>query len=485
MNYWELGLIMNFIKLYSLIVFALLINACSSGSSDSNGGGGTTTPNENGEISHEQAKKRWPGNGSYSNSFSYNGCKDTYEFGNQADYCLALTDDTKANCESSNYDSRKMAYTESCGDDFSPRNIKSPVSISGYDSYLKRRCEFKTDERFPTVKHLCDYFKDETVNEGCFWSERKSYFKKYKCEGEFSTQPAAVAEPSTSTPPTSSKPNQNTTDPWQILIQKYQASGIKLERSSQIFNDPSGPSFYTLMKTFMPILNDALPELNKRNTTIKHISVGSYTSYSYVSQTLYLGANLSRNNLSSYLLYHDQRIELAQNSGVIIEIGIEGHSFGDPTDDLTAAHEKVLFFKSKMSDLKIIAPVINTISLGTHSSVQFYKNTWDLSKDEYQTEFVTQVPILKPLGTLARAGIKIDDYPSLSSNQSEASRLSKWISMNSNALIELKNLYGGLTIEASIDQTTHSARFIPILKKLRIDVGPSAFDVAGDRKSVV
>ena len=87
--------------------------------------------------------------------------------------------------------------------------------------------------------------------------------------------------------------------------------------------------------------------------------------------------------------------------------------------------------------------------------------------------------VLTPLGTLARAGIEIDDYINFKSNQSEATRLAKWISMNSNSLIELKNLYGGLTIVASADQTAHSAQFIPVLKKLQIKVGPTAFDVAG------
>src|SRR5687768_2514936 len=98
----------------------LFLSACSG-----NSGAGDTS---------DADRQRWPGQTSYSTKLEFNGCVDTYEYNNQADYCVALTDEEKSKCNTRA--ARKSAYEFDCGNDFSPRNILG-TSMSGYDSYLQ------------------------------------------------------------------------------------------------------------------------------------------------------------------------------------------------------------------------------------------------------------------------------------------------------------------------------------------------------------
>lgn len=462
------------------VAFSLsLINACGSGAGTSS----TPAPTgaAEGGMTREQAKSRWPGDGSYSNSFSNNGCTDTYNFDNQADYCMALTDDSLAKCESSNVDSRKQAYVDHCGEDFAQRNLKSPFGVSGFDAHLRKYCNVSSDKRYPNVKQLCDYYKDEVINNGCFWERRKEFFEKYKCVGEFSPQPAKVNESPSAAQSTPSPAVSS--DPWSIVSAKYKTVGIELNRANQHFHDPSSPSQSSLVQAFIPVLADTLPDFEKRQSTIEKISVGQYTSYDYSGKTLTIAADFDKKNVLSYLIFHDQRIDLIKRSGIEFDFGVEIPRSAKGVLERQAAIEDrqddVTLFKSKLSDLKVVAPLITSISLDSSNTVRFFSNTWLLSYENYLNEFVVQLPILKPLGILAGVGIEFEDYVHMSEDQAGLSLFSKWAAANSKAISELKALYGELTISINLKESESSAVFHSDIKKLRIKVGSSAINIAG------
>lgn len=470
---------MSFLKIvFSFFVLAFFVS-CSSGSGDSKPTGNGSSPSGDTGMTTEQAKQRWPGNGSYSTSFSDNGCKDTYDYNNQADYCMALTDSEKSKC-AGNLTGRKMAYQESCGDDFEPRNIGG-YRISGYDSHLKKQCEIGTEERFATIKKLCEFTKNEDLHKGCFWKERKFYFVSNKCSGDFSPEPAAGAEPVATPSPTPIKIPPPAPDELKVVTEKFAAVGIEVkiqpDRLGAYF--PGQLSFKEKLKKFAPVLDNAFQAIVFRKQYISDITLAEFTAYDLPHKSLDLDVGLSKDALAVYFGLLDRRISLEESTGVEIDYGLESISADRKQDPFEVFKQQLEFFISKKQSVKSMSPLIKKIEITSTNFFSPFQNTLSFTEDSYSTQFNNQISTIKSLALLVQDGIQFEGYNDFTTDFESVSAFARWATSNRTKLNELKKIYGGLEIEIRKSADSSTVSFYPASKSLSVYVSGAQFNVLG------
>jgi hypothetical protein len=144
-------------------------------------------------------QSRWPRQGKYSYriEYSHNGvsCRLNKTFTSQAAYCVGLQD--QAFNEACALPTRQERYRRDCGKDFQQFNYFADFVRSGYDGRLERECHTGKPPTpvFRTTKDFCDFLKDETLHNQCFWDNRNTRFQTLGCKGEFSPEPAIALPP--------------------------------------------------------------------------------------------------------------------------------------------------------------------------------------------------------------------------------------------------------------------------------------------------
>lgn len=420
--------------LFGLVLF--LLSACSG-----SGGSGSGPDNE--------AQKRWPEKGTYSISLTYNGCTDRYNFGSKAEYCIGLTDERLSKCNIRSL--RKRAYENECGNDFEPRNI-SGFYISGYDSDLEKYCEINSPDVFARVADLCNFLVDEARYGGCFWEARRRKFSEYNCSQQFPPKPdVVIPEPEPPTHPEEPRPPAKT--PLSLLIEKYAALGIKLTVTDRPIPPlPGKSSFHTLLEKFVPIMHELADEFADRN--ISSILLTQYTSSYYLvrgdnAKEVHLSVDVesSRDDMFNYLLLHDIRDELINNSGVVIDFGIVAHQ-DKKGDRFAYLKEGLRFFSSHLEDLKRINSLVKEILIGESHYLTFFDHSYELTRESYQSQFRNGLPLLKKLSNLTAHGIEFGRYvPINTETQIRLEEFSNFAARYKSGFIDLKEVLKGLKID--------------------------------------
>ena len=444
------------------------VTACSKGgdggtSAGGGGGdGGGTTQND---------KARWPETGDYNTSLTINGCTDTYSFGNKADYCVALTDEQQSKCNT--YEMRKATYEGTCGNDFAPRNLRAVV-ISGYDSYLGRKCEVNSHTAFPRVADLCHFLADEDKNQGCFWEDRKEAFENYKCSGDFSARPAQPApapqptpgpSPNPPTPAPGPAPQPAPASAFDQLVKDFAAFGVELKFDRPSIQLPGQKPFDQMLKDFVPVLAQFKPEFQARAKWISTVQLTDYTAFHHQYGHLTLGVDLNSTELNQYIALLDMRNDLLMSSGVTLDLGVEMD--GMSPHKLSYVSDAVSFFGSQKAALKMISPIVKKMTVGSLNTIGFFDFTYVADLKDYKNQILSDLDAMKELALLAAQGVKYSGYLDLVDSRTALADFGDFARKNGAGIGTLKALMGGL--EFNLDATTDSAPYlIQGLKKITI-----------------
>ena len=473
---------MKFIALavVAVVVSALALSGCGSSSSSSGGDGNPGSPTG-------ADKARWTGDGSYSTSLSYNGCRVEYSAPNQAEYCVSLLDEAKDTCNLRS--SRKSAYQSECGDDFEPRNLAAP-SIWGYDSYLQKQCSVESSSRFPRMSDLCVFLADESKNQGCFWQRRREMFIGNRCAGNFSAQPAAPTPapqpapkpapqpaPQPGQPTKPGQPQPPTGDAFTDLVNDFATIGIEVSMApSAGYPEPGRPSDRELLKITGPILRKLKPEFAKRVSSVTKINLASYTHYMSKYQNMVLDLALTESEITRYLSFHDLRVNLTKSTGVTFDLGIE--IYGSETDKFAYINQALAYFTRNSATLKEMSKTVDRVEIGDSHYLTFFDRGYEMDRDRYQAQFASDTSFFMKLAPLKNVGVVFESYINLEDKHPGMIAFIDWANQNLAAMAVVHGLMGGTKFEINTGFDS-DAKFYPSLKQVSIGANSKFAPSAG------
>ncbi|MCM2323705.1 MAG: hypothetical protein NDJ90_10635 [Oligoflexia bacterium] len=369
----------------------------------------------------------WDETGSFSYDYRANGCPTGKQvFTRKADYCRALTDRTRnSGCA---LEMRRSTYLRECGSDFRESNIV-PRSFSGYDSVLRRSCATQDTrgDALATMAEYCEFLKDETLHQQCFWERRKAEFEEEGCPGEFSAPPRSVTPTPTPTATPTPEPTLSPTprptpterpDPRPDVARELEAAGIKVTIIPG-YQIPGEDPFEWRLEVFWSVLETVKGELLARKSAIRQLLISSYTRYKSSDQALIVDVDFSAAELRSYFPYLDRRLALERAAQLRLELGIE--SYGQEDDQFAELGVKLAFFEQRLERLKTLSPAVRVIRLEGYSRYRIQDRELYLEEDRYAEaleKYFAWLPQASPFlafadasGLEARGLFDADKYP--------------------------------------------------------------------------
>lgn len=473
---------------FLVLMFSMLVFGCSEDKDKSAAGAGADGP-----LVTQEDRRRWPETGEYTFSFTFNGCTDSYTVNGKAEYCVALTDQSRSKCNTSGM--RERAYLSDCGSDFEPRNLNG-YEFSGFDSYLQRSCVAAEDGPFRRLGNLCISLKNEARHQGCHWAFRRSSFSELNCEGSFSPEPQRP-EPPTTTAPT--RPQPPTPDPGPApspspapgssmddLVSEFNAIGIEVGINEVV--TPGERLSQAALENIAGILLRHRDKFVDQKELFRKISLTTFTSHniaqsqSRTSGFLLLDARLTEDEFLQYMSINKVRIDLLQDTGVFVDVGVDLHGGSlrrDIAKELSEFSDHIGFFVANTELLKSLNPLIEKVSLEQYNSIQFFDNTLELKEETYRQKFSELSATLKPFAVLARSNVVFKGFVfSDGIEKSDFLKLSAWLARNIDGMHALSEYFlaqdatSPLQIELNVDSAFDF--FYSSLGKLTFYVGRGA-----------
>lgn len=358
--------------------------------------------------------------GSFSYDYRVSGCATGRQvFSQKSEYCRALTD--RARNSGCALEQRRNTYGRECVGAFLESNIV-PRRYSGYDTVLRRSCATQDNrgDALATLNQYCEFLKDETLHQQCFWERRKAEFQQEKCPGDFSAPPAGV----TPTPVPSANPTPVPTleprpvprptpterpDPRPDVARELEAAGIKVVLAPDQYPMPGEEPYEWRLEAFWPVLEALKGELIARNGAIGELSLSTYTLYNSSRRELTLDVDFNVAELGAYFPYLDRRLALERKAEIRFELGIE--IYGHEEQKFAELGRKLGYFEGRLEGLKALSPAVQVVKLESYSRYRVQDRELYLNKDRFEEELentLTWLPQLSAFFAFAdEKGLKV------------------------------------------------------------------------------
>lgn len=400
----------------TLLLFALTATSLFWGcANDKSSKGGANTPDDYATDLGYKPSQRWPEKASFSYNYrsTHNGSRcETGEqtFSTKAAYCLGLQDQSLNHACALN--SRKIDYRSNCGDDFQEINVSGSYGISGFDQRLQKQCATgpSPSNVFRTTRKFCEFLKDETLHQSCFWDDRREKYEDLGCQDPFSPEPEKVHP---TPPPPSTEPSRTPTPlPTLVpekpfdnieIVHELRAEGIEVEIDTQAiyehdrFHRPGEPTAREILAQFWLELAANKQTILSRKSSITQINVTIYAHYLTYgdSKILSLDFETPRTQLINYFPLFDQLLRDSEEYGINFDF-IQSSSdrkefFFQPLknvlDGLAENHD----------DLVTIKGMIKTLNLDSYSAYFESSRELKLQRETFREDFRQYIQWLKPL----------------------------------------------------------------------------------------
>lgn len=439
-------------SIFAALCLSVLVAGCSGG----DGGGSPDGQDNVGEFGAADLgynpTSRWPQRGSfqYNIDYSYNGnrCKAQKQFNSRAAYCLGLQDQTLNN--SCALEVRKTQYRNDCGNDFQEINFSSRYWRSGYDPILRKQCETgRGPSKFKTNKQYCEFLKDESQHNSCFWASRHQEYLDLNCPGNFSPEPRIEippTEPPTdpTTPPENPKPpvEKPPTDPLDMIpvVRDLRAAGIivivdwRAIRDMNRYPMPGDLPLDQQMKILWQELESNKAAIIARKSSIRTIEVTIYTNYrDYHNQkNWYVDFETAPGDLAQYFPLFDK----IQNFVKLYNIDFDLIHSGYRTDRIAykPLRDMIATVETNAKDMGLMSGMFSEIKTNSYSHYNANSRSLTLKRDEIASEFKKYIALLKPIAPVytwaANHGINISadfDEDKIATVQASFATLEKYL----------------------------------------------------------
>jgi hypothetical protein len=347
-------------------------------------------------------KQKGPANTySLGSNFSYelteNGCTAKGQAASQEELCELLENQEYNN--DCSLDLRQSYFKAQCQGTFEPTRIR-PLFLGGYDSYIQANCPSpKTETRYATLKSYCDFLKDESQHEGCFWSQREKEYSKFKCSGVFSSQPKPN---STNTPNPSPAPTPAPTPAPNLSTENALTNELKKACSLefQIKNSflpvfPGERTFAENLKIFWKTLETQKEWIlsqckntvveNSKLSRLKIVSLTDYSKYDPYLGVLSVDVAFNEDHLATYFKLIDRRNAVEKKTQIRFDLGIDAY-INDFSD-----------YSSLISDLEMLTPLylskiensVSEVKLGSYTNYDIATKTLQVKEGFFAKSIVS------------------------------------------------------------------------------------------------
>jgi hypothetical protein len=323
-------------------------------------------------------------------------------FNSKTAYCAGLTDRKLNNgCA---LDLRKDTYASDCGSGFQETNIPA-TQTSGFDNRLKTQCSTAEapNPLFATQSDYCNFLKDESIQQGCHWDDRKSEFEKAGCTGDFSPAPAVTNPPTPAPQPNPQQPPTPAPKPQNpAVVDELAAAGItvKVEYPIDEFPMPGEKSFREKLPLFWPVLEQVKDELIANKEEFLSISVTDYAAYDSdktpASRLATFDVDFSAEDIHGFIGLTHRYLEWQRKTSIQVQLSIV-YFTGTPGDKLDDYRKKVEFFEANTDQLAALKGEVLNIEFSTYADYDVNDRKMQVSSDKYADEILHFASLLTPI----------------------------------------------------------------------------------------